>query len=277
MDEDNQDILNKVALALPLVQAALNHEMGIALTDREKYLLYTPSVNLDLKNQINAPIQKGTGLYRLFSENLPYLAMQVDKELYGIPYTVKIGAIHNQHNEIIGAIALTQSVARQETMKEMAANILNHISTLASTAEEITAQSQTITGVTGTLAKTTAESQNRVRETNQVLSFIKTIAGQTNLLGLNAAIEAARVGDQGRGFGVVAEEIRKLATSSTQSISQIDAIINGIQKDSATAYSQISQVEEGIGQVAKAIACLADATEELRAMVYLLDKEAEIF
>jgi hypothetical protein len=277
MDDENQAILEKVAFVLPMVHEALNNEVGITLTDREKYLLYKPAVNLDLQNQVDASIQKGTGLYRLFRENLPYLAVRVEKELYGIPYVARVRAIYNRRGEIIGALGLTHSVERQETMKEMAANVLTHISTLASTAEEITAQSQTITGITTTLAKTAQESQNRVSETNQVLSFIKSIAGQTNLLGLNAAIEAARVGDHGRGFGVVAEEIRKLAASSTQSIFKIDTIIKGIQSDSAASYNQISEVEKGISQVAQAIAHLAGAAEELRELVHLLDKEADVF
>jgi methyl-accepting chemotaxis protein len=160
-------------------------------------------------------------------------------------------------------------------LKEIAEKLLDNISTLASTTEEITANSHQMTSITRTLGRAAEESQQRVGESNQVLGFIKQIAGQTNLLGLNAAIEAARVGEQGRGFGVVAEEIRKLASSSTESITQINAILSRIQADTATTTSQVKMVETGVAQVSEAMTQLAEATEELRAMAQNLEQIAD--
>jgi methyl-accepting chemotaxis protein len=276
MCERNQPILEQVAGLLPMVQAALNNEVGVAFTDREKILMYRPAKNLDLHTEINSPLRQGTGLYRIIHESLPQITMRVDKALHGVPYVARAGAIYNSHGKIIGALAFTQSVERQYALMEMAANLMNSISTLASTAEEITAQSQEISGITRTLASEAQDSLVRVNETNHVLGFIKQIAGQTNLLGLNAAIEAARVGEQGRGFGVVAEEIRKLAASSTESIAKITATVNGLQNDSTKTYNQISRVETGISQIAEAIEYMAEATEQLRIMANRLDQEAAV-
>lgn len=73
--------------------------------------------------------------------------------------------------------------------------------------------------------------QNRSNKISEVLSTISEIANQTNLLALNAAIEAAQAGDAGRGFSVVAEEIRKLAEESRSSANSIDQLITDIQED----------------------------------------------
>lgn len=273
---EKQSCLDKFLVVLPLVHRAFDGEIGIALTDTEKFLMYHPAKNLDFATKLNTPpFREGSAVDILMRKKLPYLKQNMDKKLHGFPYRVMVVAISNDQEETIGSIVISQSLDHQATLKEMAADLLNNLSTLASTSEEVTAQAEDITGFTRILAEQAKESQKQVVETNHVLGFIKDIANQTNLLGLNAAIEAARVGEQGRGFGVVAEEIRKLATNSTESIAKINTILSGIQSGSTSTYNEISHVEEGISQVSEAIAHMAGAMQELRAMAHLLDEQAE--
>ncbi len=277
MNEENQAVLQQVAAALPILHQAFAGEVGIALSDREKFLAYYPADDLDFAIAVNQPLKEGSGAYRVIHERHSHLKTLIDKQVRGFPYKVMASAVYNAANEIIGTVVASQSLKRQDALKEMAATLLNNISTLASTSEEITAQSEEITGIARTLAQAARDSQTQIRESNNVLSFIREIASQTNLLGLNAAIEAARVGAHGRGFGVVAEEIRKLADNSTKSVAKINEIINAIQNGSSENYRQISHVEQGISQVADAISHMASATQELQALAHMLDEKAEDF
>ncbi len=104
-----------------------------------------------------------------------------------------------------------------------------------------------------------------------IISVITDIADQTNLLALNAAIEAARAGEAGRGFAVVADEVRKLAEKTMQATSEVSAVIKGIQSGT---HENIDSVEHTVLAVNDAATLATEAGETLSSIVYIVEETA---
>jgi len=270
------DTLRCFAKVLPFLNELYNSDVAVTLADLEKVFLYKPGEKIELmgKKGLPQPLVKGTAVYRAVHEGRR-VVVKVDKALYGIAYIATAIPLYNDSNEIVGAACVLESTDRQDELKDMAAKLTDTISILASTTEEISAQTQEVSAVSKTVTKLVQESEVRMGETNQIIDLNREVAAQTNLLGLNAAIEAARVGEQGRGFAVVAEEIRKMAANSAESIKKISAIVNNIQGDSKNTHARILQIDDVISQIAQAVTSVAGTVQDINVMAQRLDQMAE--
>jgi len=125
------------------------------------------------------------------------------------------------------------------------------------------------------LSHHSGESLEKVKSTDDVLQFIRGISAQTNILGLNASIEAARAGAQGRGFSVVADEIRKLAVESLKSVEIIAGTLRNIRDVSGNVNAEVETIGKFAEQQAKAVGELTAIVQQLHSVGATLQHQTE--
>lgn len=159
---------------------------------------------------------------------------------------------------------MISSVLRDEELKEVLRGQVKRLGQAleqaAGAIQEMAASAEEVASVSQTVATIAQNAQEQVKETGNVLEFIRRVSKQTNLLGLNAAIEAARAGEQGKGFSVVAGEVRKLADESNRSANEINSLLTHFQEI-------MEQIAQGANQNNVITQEQARATQEITRMV----------
>ncbi len=162
------------------------------------------------------------------------------------------------------ANSLSQIGYEQLILSSMSQKLADNFNQISATMEELSASSITVTNNQHNLNDEITHVKKISIEINSILESIRNIADQTKMLGLNAAIEAARAGDAGRGFGVVATEIRNLSQSSKETAIKIAQLTNSIQesvdKTIETSNATLDTTEQQSAAIQEVTATLTEVT-----------------
>jgi methyl-accepting chemotaxis protein len=231
--------------------------------------------------QLSASSEENTKATEIIASTIQEVAAGTDNQVHNLNETNKtINHLSSLVNQISVSSEIVSNTSIQALEKAGEGNlsvtkIINHMDDISKTVNQLS-QKVKILG-------------DRSNHINEIIDVITGIADQTNLLALNAAIEAARAGEHGRGFAVVADEVRKLAEQSSESAKQIHSLISAIKEDTEETVKSMNnttaKVSDGIQiiretgssfkQIEQAVHGVSSQTQEVTTAVQELSASAE--
>ncbi len=232
------------------------------LKDIEKNKDLSKDLHVDTKDElsqiVNAYNSLRTSIQSTMKDALVAVDSSNDNAMKMLSQSKEIDENSKDMSQVISQIAKKGESIKEEliTSRELANDSKEQILTAYTTLQKATESVQSLALKVQDSSEKEIEMAQKINQLSQdanevknVLSVIDDISEQTNLLALNAAIEAARAGEHGRGFAVVADEVRQLAEMTQKSLSEINATINVIMQNILEASSEMNQNAENISSM----------------------------
>ena len=172
----------------------------------------------------------------------------------------------SEHMRIMGE-NITETSAEVELLDDNAASMQQSSEKAAETLNNLRNINVEVERIIGEVQEQTNRTNDSVQKIHEATAFITSIAEETNLLSLNASIEAARAGESGRGFGVVADQIKKLSEQSNESSKEIEETAKTLSEDSAKAVEIMQQMQEIIMNQSASMQDTQKVVEEVIAQI----------
>lgn len=253
----------------PVIKELFNEDVDITVTDRKQVLEQLLSKELNVESSKGRILNDDEPMMEAIRKN-KRMTMYIPKEYYGSPFTATMVPIPDKDGNVIGGIAVSRSTHKQEQLSEVAEQFAASSEEISASTEQLAVSSKDFEVFMNQLAQAQHEMQQQVENTTKILEMINVVAKNTRILGFNAGIEAARSGEFGRGFSVVAKEITKLADQSADSVNEIRQLVSQLNQkvdEVASIVDQSVVISKGqstsIDEISKSVQHLTDVAEKI--------------
>ena len=237
------DLVEGLQKNMPFLKKAFKGDVALGLFDANQTLFWSDSESIKLDIKVGDPLEKGfENFSNIVNNDVTYTV--VPKEVYGFAFDVVNIPFKDEHDKIVALMSVNISRKELDRIEELMSETSEISDQLLSGIQQVAAHSEQLSATSDQLLQNAVKTVDESNEVTNITNFIGDISRQTNLIGLNAAIEAARVGQAGAGFGVVATEVRKLSDETKKAANQIDETLKRIQTSIKQMQQEISDITD---------------------------------
>lgn len=260
------DIVQALIAVMPYFRVAMRQDVTLSIIDHGKFLYFSAGESLkQLKYQAGDPLLESNLNFRDLKGGTEKRWDHYPKELFGVPFDVAFIPIKDAQGNILALLNILYSMDDQDQLQQLMDAADNLTNQLMDSVQHVAAHSEELSATTEEILNNSKEAVQKSSNVNQVASFIREISEQTNLLGLNAAIEAARVGEAGAGFGVVAKEIRKLSVDTKDATTRIEESLLAVRQSIQGMENEIGEISASSQEQAELVNNFMTTIDELNA------------
>ncbi|MCB2305517.1 methyl-accepting chemotaxis protein [Clostridium estertheticum] len=271
----DNEVLNAFNILIPYLPYFFDDDdVSFGVANTQTYLNVVCNPNLDLKLKQGDVIPQG-GAVCMAMQNDKVLVKDVPKEVYGVPFRSYAIPVHNKQGAAEGCIVMGKSLVKRNELMSISQTLSSALGQISDAVNDLSLGVQDVVNMNEDIVLQVQETDKSSKNTDEILSFIQAISSKTNMLGLNAAIEAARAGEAGRGFKVVATEIRKLSTSTSESVKKVDDVLKNIAASIKSINEKVSKSTGVFEDQAATLEEIAASLEELNSTAEMMGNLAE--
>ncbi|MEA4826345.1 MAG: methyl-accepting chemotaxis protein [Clostridium sp.] len=260
-DISQNEIMTSFDNVIQYLKYFIEDDAAISIANTEAFLKFYDGQDVKLNKKDGDPLPVGSIAHMAVTKG-EVISSLIPEEVFGVP-TKAIGIPIKENGKVVGAISIAKSLKKQTTVSDLSKTLHNSLSQISSAINEFSTNIQNMAQFNSMIQENVEKTKKEAENTDGILQFVANIARQTNLLGLNAAIESSKAGELGKGFGVVAKEIRKLSNSSNESINQINNILKNIQSSVTDISDKINKSNEVFEQQTGTIEEITSSIESL--------------
>jgi hypothetical protein len=232
------NIFEALIMVAPIIKELFQEDTAITIEDEGEILFASEGKILKLPIKAGDKVEPNMARDKVKKHGKTINTI-LTKEMHGVDMKLTHVPLKSLNNKVIGNICLLRNTEKENSVRNNSKELKISLEDIGNTISEVANSALRLSDNLNTIIRGTEKIIDDIKESNEAVKLIENISKQTNMLGLNASIEASRAGEQGRGFSVVASEMRKLSLLSGESSKKIASYLGAMKNSIDDTMSAI--------------------------------------